>query len=299
MAGKGFSEYINPKSIVAEAKMMRTKNKGQTYLLVEGETDIVFYRNLVDNAVCKIRYCRGKSSVLTAIKAVNQAGVRGVIAIVDLDFDTLLGKEILEENLFLTDTHDLESMALKSGTAFERFNNEYGNLAKIQKFEQQNDCTVFERITEACAMIGKARLSSMRYNLNLDFNDIPLQRYVDEHLEFQFYEYIRNAVRRSRDLRNKKEIVELIRKENNRGYEIWQVCRGHDLTEMIAIYYSKDKREASLGNQYAREINAKTVERALRLAYDMKEFHETELYRQLRQWQKENPDMIVLKKIQR
>jgi hypothetical protein len=68
---------------------------------------------------------------------------------------------------------------------------------------------------------------------------------------------------------------------------------------MIAIYYSKDKREASLGNQYAREINAKTVERALRLAYDMKEFHETELYKQLRQWQKENPDMIVLKKIQK
>ena len=60
-----------------------------------------------------------------------------IIGIVDRDFDLLLNNNQSIENLFKTDTHDLETMSIRDG-AFERLNNEYGDDEKIEIFANRN-----------------------------------------------------------------------------------------------------------------------------------------------------------------
>ena len=62
--------------------------------------------------------------------------VSGVIAIVDANFMDFKGGRRASPNLFVTDTHDLETMILNS-PALEKILIEFGSAMKIDRFIQE------------------------------------------------------------------------------------------------------------------------------------------------------------------
>ncbi|MDC0833894.1 putative cytoplasmic protein [Geitlerinema sp. FC II] len=104
---------------------LRRSTYNGTFLLVEGSSDKTFYSRFVDRSVCELVSVSGKPSskvlVIEALRILeSDSNFLGVIAIVDADFDRLSNCIYDSPNLLYTDTHDLETMLIKS-PAFEKF----------------------------------------------------------------------------------------------------------------------------------------------------------------------------------
>ena len=86
-----------------------------SFVIVEGEiSDLKFYSNLIDKDECQIVPAHNKDNALGALEMLERDEVSGVIAIVDANFmDFKVGRRA-SPNLFVTDTHDLETMILNS-----------------------------------------------------------------------------------------------------------------------------------------------------------------------------------------
>lgn len=105
-----------PSSKVAEIKMMLSTeaNKDKKIMLVEGTDDRKFYGVFIDDASIEINVldsCYYMSDILTLSNADTTLKDK-VIGIKDADFDHITGKKYTISNLFLTDTHDWETMAM-------------------------------------------------------------------------------------------------------------------------------------------------------------------------------------------
>ncbi|MFM7438848.1 MAG: DUF4435 domain-containing protein, partial [Snowella sp.] len=92
-----------------------------TFLLVEGSTDKVFYERFVNKNECEVitNSIPGKQRVIQVLNILENSEFKGILAIVDADFDHLEFSLYNTPNLLRTDTHDLETMLLQS-SAFDK-----------------------------------------------------------------------------------------------------------------------------------------------------------------------------------
>ncbi|RKZ52365.1 MAG: hypothetical protein DRR16_15040 [Candidatus Parabeggiatoa sp. nov. 3] len=109
------SEYLTAAWFANHIRMMRIQD-ARTFLIMEGFTDQQFYQFLVDSEKkhCLVISADNKKNAIDAIKHLEQTQFRGVLAIVDADFDVLKQAVPNSDNVLLTDSHDLETMIIKS-----------------------------------------------------------------------------------------------------------------------------------------------------------------------------------------
>lgn len=287
-------EYINPSSIISEVRMGRKKKPTQTYMLVEGDTDINFYKNIIDRNNCVIKAYKGKENVLEAISYSNRQGYKGVLAVVDSDFDNILGVKCNTDNTVCTDSHDIETMMLGEDT-FERFICEYGDDEKICAFNEKTGENIFQKITDIGIKIGRLRLISKINNYVINFKDIEYEIYIENEYNFRLNDYIKQILYNSKMLDKKQEIIEELEENNSIDYEVCQICRGHDLTDLISVIFSNKLCNKSLGNKSAIYIDRKDVERSLRLAYNFNNFYDSAMYLYIKEWQNANFQWQIIK----
>jgi len=87
-------------------------NEGKTVILVEGADDRSFYVHYVSEphvVISVLNSCHFMPDILRRAKTDRVLSER-VIGVKDADFDRILGKDYHLDNLFLTDTHDWETM---------------------------------------------------------------------------------------------------------------------------------------------------------------------------------------------
>jgi hypothetical protein len=99
-------EYKNPGDIEAEVLMMRQVHDG-SFLLVEGVSDVRFWLPRIAAGLCEIVDGNGKPNVVGATLRLDERRVRGVLGIVDDDWETLARRPLPSVNLVATDCHDL------------------------------------------------------------------------------------------------------------------------------------------------------------------------------------------------
>lgn len=158
--------YITADGVANEIRMTRTQFSG-TFVIVEGETaDLPVYRRLVDRKLAKVIPAHSKNKALAALKILEDTHFLGVITIVDADFWRLEGPDPTNPNLFITDTHDLETMLLES-PSLEKLLDEFGSEKKITNFTANNKMEVRQALLTAACPIGYLRWVSQRNNLSL------------------------------------------------------------------------------------------------------------------------------------
>ena len=123
-------EDITPERTATSIRMIRSE-RTCSCLLLEGADDHRMYRKFVDDKRCEIFTAFGKEKVLTILNTLENENLPGILAIVDADFDMIEDKPPASPNIFFTDTHDLETMILKS-PALEHFFYEHGSKEKIE-----------------------------------------------------------------------------------------------------------------------------------------------------------------------
>src|SRR5262245_19497546 len=124
--------FLTPVEIANEIRMTRTSHDG-AFLIVEGDTDARFYKRMVDSGKCRISIAHNRENAVQLVTILQGDNFAGFLAIVDADFDVLEGAVFGSSNIFLTDTHDLETMMLKS-PALEKLLLEMESETKLDDF---------------------------------------------------------------------------------------------------------------------------------------------------------------------
>lgn len=283
-------EFLTVDRVANQIRLRRSTYSG-TFLLVEGGSDKIFYERFVDKLACELVITAGKpSSKLRAIaiwQILEQSNFPGVLAIVDADFDRLETALNNSPNLLLTDSHDLETMLIKS-PALNKVIAEFGSEQKITQFAKD----IRAVLLKSGILLGYLRWISQCDQLNLTFEGIVFSKFVNEQtLTIEEIDLIKEVKNKSQAFTLKNEDLQqrLINRKNN-NHDPWQVCCGHDLVEILSFALRK-----TIGSNKPSDVEADSLERSLRLAYEEAYFRETHLYLDIRKWESNNQPFKVLR----
>jgi hypothetical protein len=274
-----------PVVIANEIRMKRSQLPG-SFLVVEGRDDRLFCERFVDASV-NIVVAEGKEDVSEVIRILDEDHFPGVIGMVDADFDRIEGNEWASANLILLDTHDLETMLIRS-SALDRVLVEFGSREKIETFGRD----VREALIVAAIPIGCLRLHSQRAELNLRFQGITYSRCINQQsLEMNWTALIDEVKNRSqRPELSSDELDAAIRTLKFLEYDPWQICSGHDLVSILSVGLRR-----ILGTNSAAAVSDEVLRRSLRLAYHDNEFSNSQLAARFREWEVLNPGYRILR----
>ncbi|HNR68198.1 MAG TPA: DUF4435 domain-containing protein [bacterium] len=274
------SEFLTPHSIANTIRMKATQYSGM-FLIVEGPDDARMFKNFVIEENCKIEIAFGKNNATEALKLLAATDFDQVLAIVDRDYDTVLGNLQQTEHLFLTDTHDLETLIVKSH-AFNKLVAEYMDEERLREFEKRRHKELRQILLDSAYFIGLVRCVSIKHRLNISFKDIELNRVLDrETLQIDKTAFLRQVVKNSNVVEVKfEDLQEKIEHLHQEKHDPWIIARGHDLVEVL------HNALQLVGYRRSQRLSISMLESSLRLSYSFDAFKQTVLYRNIKEWEK-------------
>ena len=281
-------EYINPNYIANQIRLLRNQPQytEHSFLIAEGDTDARVWKNLVDSAKCRVEIAHNKDNAVKVLNILEKDNFSGVLAVVDADFDILEGTVSVSQNLLFTDTHDLETMLLKS-PALEKVLLEHGSEAKINNFAKD----IRQTLLESAKVIGYLRWASLKFNYCLKFEGLAFNKFVDDKTlalnESKLLETVKNNSQKPG--LDEPEIRANMDSLKTDTQDMWYICCGHDMIAILSIALCK-----ALGSCNSKQVEPNVLEQNLRLAYDSAHFRETKLYRSIQRWEQTNKPFDVL-----
>lgn len=282
--------YKDPVVIANRVRQLRTRSK-ETIIVFEGDIDQRFYNRFIDEESCLSFAPNGKDEAIHIFEMLESANLDGVLFIVDADFNRLEGKYLNKNNFFLTDTHDLETMILKS-PALEKLLIEHGSRQKIKRITEAQNKDIRQILLEAGIQIGYLRWVNEKDNLSLKFEGISFNEFIDENLlTLKLVQMIITVQNKSQRHNIKiEDIQERLSQLTNPDHDHWDVCCGHDLVCILSFGLRK-----VLGTNNANAVTPEHIELDLRLSFEEAYFLATQLYKSLKAWEKTNRPFRIFK----
>lgn len=270
-----------PGDVVAEIKMSLAAFCG-VHMLVEGGTDCSFWKlRFNQSAQYQLVICGSKSVVISSITLLDQMAQSLMLGVIDDDFDSILGISYASENIFSTDTHDLETMLINS-TALTNILIELGDSTKINHFVAMTKKMVIDSLIEISLVFGRLRLLNARNNWNVDFSKLSPWKYVDQGT------WTVDNAKLFAEFANEIGITP-VDVENAVSAEVstppWNIIQGHDALNILAI----GLRSALAAKQFSE----KDLSRYFRLTYDNTIFQSTVLFGKISAWAENNNLVLV------
>lgn len=268
-----------PASKVKEISMMLStdENKEKNMVLVEGPDDKTFYAYYVSENDVVFNVLKGCYYMPTILALVNKdTSLRDrVIGIKDADFDRVTGKTYSQPNLFLTDTHDWETMTLteesEHNVAIEALNrSEKGLFGKVM-----NDLVNFSYLrlynqVEICEK-GKEGISFEDFSVSRVYDgetacqiDVCLREVSKHNNNSRHAHYPKEA-----DINNIKTAIPLP--------DLLQFSCGHDVVNGAVQRLIHLKGTST-------PVGEKELSRILRTSFRKERFEQTQLYKAVASW---------------
>lgn len=280
-------EALQPARVANAIRMRRTQRVDVAYLLVEGDTDRRLFEKFVDRSRCDLEVCLNRSFALAVLAELAETRTPGVLAVVDADFDRL-GHVVRPANVVWTDTHDVETLLLRS-QALDDVLREHGSDEKCDRFAEKHG-PIREALARAGLSLGYLRWHSLLTNLALRFEGADVSKFVDDGLASDAHKVCQHVGARSTPPSHRPEVLRAaIDALQEPWHDPWQVCCGHDLVEVLSLALRK-----TLGSRPAADVKAEALETDLRLAFDRRRFEETQLCQDVCAWQAANAPFGVL-----
>ena len=278
---------LKPDRIANRIRLLRTQSQYTgSFLIAEGDTDARVWKNLVDSTKCRVENAHNKNNAVAVLNILEKGKFAGVLAIVDADFDILEGSVPLSPNLLFTDTHDLETMLLKS-PALDKVLLEHGSEDKIKSFAKD----IRQTLLESAKVIGYLRWASLKFDYSLKFEDLAFKKFVDDRtLILNQSELIKTVKNNSQKQGlDEREIQQKMDSLTTTTQDMWYVCCGHDMIGILSIALCK-----ALGSCNSKQVEPNVLEKDLRLAYESAHFRLTKLYLAIQTWEQTNQPFEVL-----
>ncbi len=282
-------ESTTPYTVANEVRMMRTNHKG-TMVIVEGPSDKIAYRNLLDQNACRIVIAHGCENATGALQILEDENFDGILTIIDADFRHVEKRASPSPNLLTTDLHDLECMMMAS-PALDKVLSEFAEPSRLKAFEERIGRSFVDTILRNTMIIGYFRWLSLRDQLRLSFKDLSFGKFV-ERSDLQIdvprliEEVKNNSQQHGLDDRDIRSQIESLRDPQ---HDPWQICCGHDLVAVLSFALRR-----TIAARNPTDVKPEALERALRLAYESVYFRDSELYKSIRSWESANPSYKAL-----
>lgn len=282
--GNSVLDAIEPKDEVAELKLLISGYHSceKFAVLVEGKDDVLVYEKLFSEDKVEVCPTYGCSELVKLVDSLNQKGYgKFFIGIKDADYDLLNHVHHAWHNLFLTDTHDLETMMIdeditgiimKENLDYMKMKNDekvldnkaflknvldiIKPLSYIRWYNDVNDCKINFGVCKIASMIKEdAALGyacCLKY-INKDSSNASISLTVNDFISFE--------------------------SSNSENVDIMLLVRGHDMCEVMSVllhqhdYYDKNSK-----------LNGAKIEKNIRLCYTKEKFKSTQLYTSLHNW---------------
>ena len=293
----GSFDMMSANRLLSSTLFIRPPKDNNAILIVEGNTDTIFYTSFVFDekyllqpdafaSLSNINISGGKKEkVIEAIKKANDEGMEGIIGIVDADFDNL-GIVPFIENLYRTDTHDLESMLLKSEKSLQKVLNQYCNDDDLISSTEISN--IHDILLESSKYIGHALWCSNVCKWMINFEGFPIDKFIDEKLDLDLKEACKLLKLRSKDDALSMETIETgVKQKVSEHWDLWQVCRGKEMLRVLAVYIKHNIRRGTHGHDRLRKD--------FLLAFDKEDFMDTQLYESILNWELNNRDYSLIK----
>lgn len=274
--------HKNPGTLVAEVKMMRTQSDCAV-LVVEGSDDLAFWRaHKVDE--CEAVMAEGKPNAIGCMVRLEAEAVHGVLAVVDADYDVLMGAEMEAANVLMTDAHDLECMLCRA-PALDRVVGEFGTAEKTRGLD------VRSALLERGLVFGRVRWALARLEQGAEeVIELPrvaplLQQVVDRETWTVDDDRLRAGVQG--ELGEDTDLSDAIAKLPDA--DPWHVVHGHDMVALLRMGLLR-----VLGDMQSTQSDA-DIARALRLTMSWEDLLATPLVAAIQAWEKANPPYVVLR----
>ncbi|WP_201556644.1 DUF4435 domain-containing protein [Psychrobacter sp. 72-O-c] len=254
---------LDPISIINDFKMsINHPSYEKITLYLEGKTDIMLFRGIVDENKIELVPVNGKKNIIEVMRSLYNIYLGKVYAVCDADFDHIFQKkdERLDHGIFITDYHDIEVMMVWSSA-----------IHKVLDQKSKNNSNnfydkVLEEVIQVCKTVGFLRLVNYDKDLKLKFKRLNFNKFIlfdNGSLSLDFDILLNELIRISPS--TKVTIVELKSYHSQyttRNYDNKQMCCGHDCTNVLAIYFNKSK------NIEGNNFNKDRVEKDLMLAFN-------------------------------
>lgn len=268
--------------------MKRSLHKG-AFLIVEGDTDARLYKKFVDPQFCKVVVAHDKFNAINSMNLLEDDKFKGVLGVVDADFWRLEGIEPKSNNLFYTDTHDLETMILRS-KALESVLVEFSNETTLNEFIKKRRRSLREILLEAGVTIGYLRWFALKENLYLRFNNLDMSKFINKKTltlnKNKFFDEVRRHSKHAHVTIDKmsRGLSDL----ENKKFDPWQISVGHDLVDILYLGLKRN-----FGGYNTKSLGVGSLESSLRLAYNYAHFQDTQLFTHLREWEQKTGKRIL------
>lgn len=281
---------ITAEEIVTELSMSYSHTM---HLLVEGNTDLKLFQSLIQNPIdVNIIDACGSDTVIASIALASNARLQNpkiapILGVIDRDYHHPIGRLNSSPDLIITDLRDVECMMIDS-PALDAVLTELGSAQKL--LARGGRKQVKETILSACRSLAHLRYLSAVRNMNICFQKIDLEKFVDRrtmtaddaklvaHLSgLQAIDCPRPT---SKTLEEAK--VACAAAEHPPGIKYFTnellLIRGHDLMAAVALGL-----RSLWGSLSAGEANVESIERHFRLAFRA-HFHLTSMCSSLLAW---------------
>lgn len=295
--------FIGPQRAVDEAIQLRQYYHKQfrracTCLIVEGSTDSTLLQAWLARSHCFIVSANGKTNALEALFILENKGFRGVLALVDADYDHLQQTPVQSTNVLRTDTHDAETMivaspALRKYLAFVLPSDKHKYLDDFVR-------NMLEKLLEVGKHLGYIRWIMQQRGHVCNYDKVRFTLFVhSQTLGFTSAIMISEVCKYAQPTIDPAVIQSEITYLLGCNHDPFQICRGHDLAEVLVIVLP---RLLSRYIPYASALEASErhakyrvlVEEQLRMCYEYVYFQQTTLYSLLRIWETSNSPYVIL-----
>lgn len=280
---------------IANSIMQDERFDEGVYLLVEGAKDIKVYGRLVNKNAVRIRQTHGKYKQREVYRILTERGFGSKICIRDADFLRVPGNDKFipefAEDIFATDGHDSEVMMANSG-ALNNLLLISSTEEKIKAFENKHGCDIRSLAFELAKPIGYLRYANKKHKLGLSFKPerpegkgIRFKKFICEKTFKVFsydamintvYEYSKN---RGQEVKSREVILEKLLEVYKLDIPTLELVNGHDVSEVLSIIITKGLQSDNKVIQ-----DQASVESALTLAYELRYFHDSNLFLTLQKW---------------
>jgi Protein of unknown function (DUF4435) len=260
--------------------MSHPKSKGIVFILLEGDSDVRFYRKFFRQDTCKLEEVPGGNIKLEEILSALNKVFTLIIGIRDADFLHLEAQKTTIPNLFLTDYHDLEIILINSDTAFSAVAHEFSTIDK------KEHAALKFKFFEVLKLLSYLRWYNDKSNNRLKFKGLNLGNIFD------VTNFVLNptllfskikALSPNATFKDDELILLEIQAMENDNHDLLQLTNGHDLMKIMAAYFSSLNKKG---------INDADLASVLRIAFSLEDFKMTQLYKDTLEWAVTNKRLI-------
>ena len=275
----------------------------RSYFFVEGVSDECFWKKYINRDVINIQQVNGWENVVDCVRKFNDESLHNYcIGIVDRDFEHIYPhKAITENNIFMTDYHDLEMMMYQS-SALDSVLKAIDRKNKIN----WSYIEVLNHVFGITDKIGSLKLSSQKESLGLIFkkenrdHEFELPKYEkfitnsgdyesDDKLIKYIYDYSKSNKRTPEPLPAVDRIITIFNESREMLHPSSHLSNGHDVSYVMPIVL---ERKFKLKDKH---VTIDTIVIALYAAYNMDLLKQTQLYQAINKWEIQQNKNILLK----